>query len=341
MDVIILVGHGSPKKDANRMDIVGKILHGMMHPGCVEENCVKVCYLQFEQPDLMTAIREAATHKPERIIIHPYFLNAGAHVTKDIPGITGEARALYPEIEFIQTEPLGMAQEIVGVAKDRIEAAKGEISPGIIEKRSFGIIAKEAESIDAGLLLLSGETGPVVQRVVHATGDFEFMDTLMFHPDAVRAGIEAIRSGMDMITDVEMARAGINKKRLSGFGGKVLCGIGTVEGEDPSRTRAERAFCELAAREPNAGIYIIGNAPTALFAVGKLISEGALKPKLVIGVPVGFVRAVEAKAFLASLGEKEKLPFITNAGRKGGSTVAAAIANALLLMADENFHGRS
>ena len=329
MEVIILVGHGSPKKDANRMDIVGRILHGMLHPGCVRKECVKVCYLQFEQPDLMSAIKEAALDQPERIIIHPYFLNAGAHVTKDIPGITEEARALYPGIDFIYTEPLGVAHEIVGVAKARIEAAKGEIRPWEIDKRSFEIIAKEAG-------LLSGEMVPIVQRVVHATGDFEFMDTLIFHQDAVRAGIEAVRSGMDIITDVEMVRAGINKKALSVFGGKVLCGINSVEGDDPSRTRAERGLCELALKEPNAGIYVIGNAPTALFACIGLINEGVLKPRLVIGVPVGFVRAVESKALLASQGEKAEIPFIANAGRKGGSTVAAAIVNALLLLAGKN-----
>ena len=338
MEVIILVGHGSPKKDANQMDIVGRLLHGMMHPGCVKD-CVKACYLQFAQPDLHAAIKEAAMGRPERIIIHPYFLNAGAHVTKDIPGMTEEARALYPGIEFIYTEPLGVAEEIVSVAKERIEAAKGEIKPLEIEKRSFEIIAKEAESmLESGILpggILSGEKGPIVQRVVHATGDFEFMSTLIFHPEAVRAGIEAIRSGMDIITDVEMSRAGINKKALSGFGGKVMCGIDAVKGEDTSRTRAERGFCDLAAGQANAGIYVIGNAPTALFGCIRLINEGVLKPRLVIGVPVGFVRAVEAKALLAS--QAEKFPFITNAGRKGGSTVAAAIVNALILMAKQGF----
>ncbi len=330
MEVIILVGHGSPKKDANQMDVVGRMLHGMIHPGCAESNCVKVCYLQFAQPDLMAAISEAAAGSPGRIIVHPYFLNAGAHVTKDIPGMMEEARALYPGIDFIYTEPLGVAHEIVRVAKERIEAAKGEVRPREIEKRSFETIAREAGFPEEGGAL-PGEAGPVLQRVVHATGDFEFMSTLVFHPEAIKAGIEAIRGGMDIITDVEMVRAGINKKALASFGGQVLCGIGDVEGDDPARTRAERGFCGLAAQAKNAGIYVVGNAPTALFACIRLINEGALKPMLVIGVPVGFVRAVEAKAFLAA--QEEKFPFITNAGRKGGSTVAAAIVNALLLMA--------
>ncbi len=328
MEVIILVGHGSPKKDANRMDVVGRLLHGMIHPGCAED-CVQTCYLQFEQPDLKAAIDEAALRRPARMIIHPYFLNSGMHVTKDIPGMIEEARALYPEIKFIYTEPLGMAAEIVKVAKERIEAAKGEIRPLEIEKRSFEKIANEAENLPAG------ETRSIIQRVVHATGDFDFINSLLFHPDAVSAGLEAIKNGMDIITDVEMVRAGINEKLLSGFGGKALCGIKNVIGDDPVKTRAERGFCDLAARQTNAGIYVFGNAPTALFACIKLLNEGALKPKLVIGVPVGFVQAVESKALLASQGGGS--PFITNAGRKGGSTVAAAIVNALLLLAKEGF----
>ncbi|MDA8090058.1 MAG: precorrin-8X methylmutase [Nitrospiraceae bacterium] len=333
METIILVGHGSPKKDANRMEVVGRLLHGMMHPGCTKD-CIKVCYLQFKQPDLKTCIKEIVVkkQKPSRVVIHPYFLNSGMHVTKDIPEMIEEARALYPYIEFIYTEPLGVAAEIAAVAKERIEAAKGEIRPSEIEKRSFEKIAKEAGPL-SDAALPEDETRSIVQRVVHATGDFEFINTLIFHPDAVKAGVEAIKSGMDIITDVEMVRAGINEKALSGFGGMALCGIKDVSGDHADKTRAERGFCDLAIKEKNAGIYVIGNAPTALFACIKLVNEGVLKPKLVIGVPVGFVRAVEAKAFLAAQGKK--FPFITNAGRKGGSTVAAAIVNALLLMAQE------
>ena len=324
MESIIVVGHGSPKKDANRMDVVGKMLHAMLHPECAGQ-CVKICYLQFEQPDLKTAIDDTMKNSnPRRVIIHPYFLNSGMHVTKDIPEMIDEARALYPGVEFICTEPLGIAAEIVRVARDRIEAARG-IKPADIEKKSFTKIREEAD-----LGALPSAVRPIVQRVVHTTGDFEFINTLVFHPGAVAAGLEAISSGMDVITDVNMARAGINEKILSGFGGKAVCGINGADIEaGPSKTRSERGI-SLAARDPNTGIIAVGNAPTALYECIRLINEGEIKPKLVIGVPVGFVRAVEAKALLASQG----FPFITNAGRKGGSTVAAAIVNALLLMAD-------
>ncbi|MDA8388731.1 MAG: precorrin-8X methylmutase [Nitrospiraceae bacterium] len=341
MEAIILVGHGSPKKDANRMDFVGRWLHAMLHPGCAG-SCVRFCYLQFAKPDLKEAIGEAVKDlNPRRIVIHPYFLSPGMHVTRDIPEIIEEARALYHGVDFICTEPLGVASGIVRVARERIEAAGG-IAPLEIEKRSFAKIMEEAER---KLGKIPASVRPVVQRVVHATGDFEFINTLIFHPDAVAAGLDAIKRGMDIVTDVNMARVGINEKTLSRFGGKAVCGMDGAPGGDvktktsqdkSSKTRAERGI-GLAARHPNAGIIAIGNAPTALYECMSLINRGEIKPGLVIGVPVGFVRAVEAKALLASM----DFPFITNAGRKGGSAVAAAIVNALLVLAGrarENEH---
>ncbi|MDA8324803.1 MAG: precorrin-8X methylmutase [Nitrospiraceae bacterium] len=325
MEGIILVGHGSPRKDANLMEVVGRLLHSMLHPGCIR-GCVRACYLQFGRPDLKMAIDDAVRDlNPQRIIIHPYFLNSGMHVTKDIPEMIDGARALYPAVDFIYTEPLGIAAEMVRVAKERIEAAMG-LRPDEIEKRSFTKIEEEAgqklENIPEAIR-------PIVQRVVHATGDFEFMETLIFHPDAVASGLEAIREGMDIITDVNMARVGINEKILRRFGGRAVCAIDGADA-DASKTRAERGI-SLAARHPDAGIIAIGNAPTALYECIRLIKKGDIRPKLVVGVPVGFVRAVEAKAFLAS----QEFPFITNAGRKGGSAVAAAIVNALLLLAEK------
>ena len=342
MEAIILVGHGSPKKDANHMDFVGRWVHSMIHPGCAG-SCVRVCYLQFAEPGLKETIGRAVKDlNPVRIIIHPYFLNPGMHVTRDIPEIIGEARALYPGVDFIYTEPLGVSAGIVKAAVERIEAARG-IGPGEIEKRSFARISEEA--LDK-LEKVPAQARPVVQRVVHATGDFDFIDTLIFHPNAVAAGLDAIKRGMDIVTDVNMARVGINQKILSGFGGKAVCAIGEAS-EGGLNTEAARgktiyqekqSYCEKtrtaiginhAARHPNAGIIAIGNAPTALYECIDLVNRGEIRPGLVIGVPVGFVRAVEAKALLASM----DFPFITNAGRKGGSAVAAAIVNALLIIA--------
>jgi len=319
MEAIILVGHGSPKKDANRMELIGRLLHSLLHPGC-NGDCVRTAYLQFETPDLKEAITDTVKGtRPKRIIIHPYFLSSGVHVTKDIPAIIDEARSIYPGIDFIYTEPLGISREILGVVKERIDSAIG-IAPHDIEPRSFEKIKKELDLSD-----ISPEHRPIVQRVIHATADFEFKNNLLFHPEAVKSGIKSIKEGKDILTDVEMARAGILKDYMR-WGGEIICKIKEIPPSD-GRTRAERAI-EAAVNE-NIGIIAIGNAPTALLSAIRLINEGKMRPALVIGVPVGFVRAVEAKALLAS----QKFPFITSMGRKGGSPVAAAIVNALLKMA--------
>ncbi len=332
MENIVLIGHGSPKPEANTIGLVGALLHNAIHPGCSEQ-CVKVAYLQFAEPGIMDAIKECAKGGAQRIILHPFFLNAGMHVTKDIPEMIGEARSLYPDVEFVYTEPLGIHEKLVQVIIDRIRSATFE-SPADIETRSLEILSEETDLGD-----LHPEQIPVVRRVIHSTADFEFRKSLLFHPDAVKTGIDAIRSGRDILTDIEMVRAGINKKLLGKWGGKVICNIAEEEviavSEKTGRTRAEISI-ERGLAE-NVGIVAVGNAPTALLKVIELLTRpfdrgripGALP--LVVGVPVGFVKALESKALLAT----QKFPFITNLGRKGGTPVAVAIVNALLKMADK------
>ena len=171
----------------------------------------------------------------------------------------------------------------------------------------------------------------VTRRVIHATGDFSFADSLTFHANGVAAGVHAIRSGKDIFIDVGMGAAGINRTLLSGFGGSVICSIndpGIAErARSEGRTRTETALRSICDKQP--GIVAVGNAPTALIAAIELIRENVLQPELVIGVPVGFVNASESKELLAS----QDYPFITNSGRKGGSAVAVAIINALLKLA--------
>jgi len=346
MENIILIGHGSPKKDANTINVVGKLLHDRIHSGC-SNDCVKVAYLQFASPDIMGVIAECAKGGAERIIIHPYFLCSGMHVTKDIPAVIKEAEEKYPGIEFVYTEPLGMHEGMVHVVMERIAKSLGgrlscsdalsaknafvKQSQHPIEKKSFDIIAEEVD--------LSGvppEKLPVITRVIHATADFEFKETLTFHPDAIGAGINAIRSGKDILTDVEMVRAGINKRLLQRWGGRVISKISDDDvvriSRNNGKTRAEVAMEEGIAS--NIGIVAIGNAPTALLKVIEILSSShprLIAPMLVVGVPVGFVEALESKMLLAS----QEFPFITNLSRKGGTPVAVAIVNALLTMAGE------
>lgn len=337
MELILLAGHGSPKKDANSLEHIAKMLHDMIHPGCNEE-CVRVAYLQFAKPDISEALESCVRDGAKKVIIHPYFLSSGMHVTTDIPEIIKEADGKYPDVEFVYTEPLGIHSKMAQVVLERIQSAAG-LEPEEIEKRSFEIISEEADLSD-----MPEERQPIVKRVIHTTADFEFQNSLVFHPDAVKAGIEAIRSGRDILTDVEMVRTGINKRLLEKWGGKVICNIQNVNGNAsrgkaclaPTRTRSEAGIEDALLEHNNIGIIAIGNAPTALLKAIDIINStdsGFRVPGsgfLVVGVPVGFVKAIESKALLAQQG----FPYITNMSRKGGSTVAVAIVNALLKMAE-------
>jgi precorrin-8X/cobalt-precorrin-8 methylmutase len=272
----------------------------------------------------------------KKIILHPFFLSSGMHVTKDIPGMIAEARGLYPDVKFIYTEPLGVHEKLAQIVMERISAAD-DLAPAAIEKRSFDILSAEAD-----LSSIPPDRLPIVQRVIHATGDFEFKKTLTFHPDAVAYGLTAIKSGKDILTDVEMVQTGINKRWFSPWGGKVICSIRNTGAQGSSQpteegkttTRAERGIEAALKENLNIGIIAIGNAPTALLKAIELFNSPAFAGRplpLVVGVPVGFVKAVESKALLA----EQKFPFITALGRKGGTPAAVAIVNALLKMATE------
>ncbi|MBU0679862.1 MAG: precorrin-8X methylmutase [Proteobacteria bacterium] len=200
-----------------------------------------------------------------------------------------------------------------------------DIKPQEIEAESFRMIEEEL-----GPHSFSPEQFAVVRRVIHATGDFSFADTIRFGGGAVAAGLAAIKAGKNILTDVQMAASGISKGLLANHGGKVLCRISDTEtaklAANKGWTRSEAAM-ELAAQD-NIGIIAIGNAPTALLRVMTMLAEKrpGFHPDLIIGVPVGFVNAAESKELLT---EKE-YPFITSVGRKGGTPVAVAMVNALL-----------
>jgi len=332
MERIILIGHGSPKKEANNIDIVGKMLHNAIHPGC-KDNCVLSAYLEFGKPSIPDAIRNCVEEGAKKIIAHPYFLSSGMHVTKDIPGIIAEARSSYPEVELLYTEPLGVHDKLVQIVIERIQAAKFSV-PLDIERRSFEIISEEAD-----LAGLPAEQLPIIKRVIHSTADYEFKDSLNFHPEAVKTGIEAIRAGKDILVDIEMVKAGINKKLLDKWGGRVVCTINDQEvvtaSKESGKTRAEISMAK--GLSENIGIVAIGNAPTALLKIIELLNDPnrplppAGRGPLVVGVPVGFVKALESKALLST----QSFPFITNLSKKGGTPVAVAIVNALLKMTEE------
>lgn len=198
------------------------------------------------------------------------------------------------------------------------------VLPEEIEKRSFEIIGQELGAIE-----LDPMEEPVIKRVIHTTADFEYVKNLKFSADAVAKGIEALKNGAVIVTDTQMARAGINKSVLEALGGEALCfmsdGDVAAAAKTNGTTRATASMDKAAALEKPV-IFAVGNAPTALVRIYELVREGSLKPELIIGVPVGFVNVVESKELIMEL----DVPHIVARGRKGGSNVAAAICNALL-----------
>ena len=198
------------------------------------------------------------------------------------------------------------------------------VKPMDIEKRSFEMITEIL-----GDKTIPADRESIVKRVIHTTADFDYADNLAFSDDAVEKALAALREGCDIVTDTQMAKAGINKTILSELGGEVHCFMSdsdvAKEAKERGVTRATVSM-EKAAGLPKPCIFAIGNAPTALIELDRLIKEGKLAPKLIIGVPVGFVNVVESKELIMESG----VPYIVARGRKGGSNVAAAICNALL-----------
>ncbi len=178
---------------------------------------------------------------------------------------------------------------------------------------------------------------PIVRRVIHATADFDFAgkNKIIFHKDAVMNGINALKEGCSIIVDVNGVIGGMNKQNPKDFGNKVICNISdpdiAEQAKKENKTRSQMSM-RAAASEINGGVVAIGNAPTALLEVIQMISEGITKPALIIGIPVGFVAAAESKEELQMI----DIPFITNTGRKGGSSCAASIVNALFKLLREN-----
>jgi precorrin-8X/cobalt-precorrin-8 methylmutase len=171
---------------------------------------------------------------------------------------------------------------------------------------------------------------PIVRRIIHSTADFDFArdNKIIFHKNAVQSGLDALKNGCNIIVDVNGIVGLMNKQNPKDFGNHVICNISEPSLMDTAKkegkTRAQMSM-RIAKEGMNGGIVVVGNAPTALLEVMEMIREEITKPALVIGIPVGFVSAVESKEELA----KMDIPFITNQGRKGGSPCASAIVNAL------------
>ncbi|WP_286818968.1 precorrin-8X methylmutase [Desulfobacter sp. UBA2225] len=207
------------------------------------------------------------------------------------------------------------------------------MKPHEIEAKSFAIIDAEA-----GPHNFAPDEWKIVRRMIHTTADFEYMQMVRISNNAVAAGIKAIRNGCTVITDTNMAKTGIRKDLLAGFGSRCECLMAdprvAEQATERGVTRA-RVAVEKAAQIMENGIYVVGNAPTALLHLLDMINNKAANPALVVGLPVGFVNAAESKAALI----ETKIPYISNVGRKGGSNVAASVINALALIAKDKVAG--
>ena len=197
------------------------------------------------------------------------------------------------------------------------------MKPEEIEALSFKIIDKEAPPHH-----FSFDQWSIVRRMIHTSADFEYVKSVRFHKHAIARGLEAIKNGENIITDTNMARVGIRKSDLERFGTQVKCFMTDPEvgriALKTGNTKAKAAV-DAAIQDMENGIYVVGNAPTALLRLIELVKEKKAKPALIIGLPVGFVNAAEAKANLIEM----DYPYISNIGRKGGSNIAASVVNAL------------
>ena len=206
-----------------------------------------------------------------------------------------------------------------------------QVLPKDIERRSFEIITEELGDTQ----LIPG-TEPIVKRCIHTSADFDYAKNLVFSKDAVQKALDAIRQGASIVTDTQMGKSGINKKRLEKYGGEVFCFMSdedvAIQAKTNGTTRAV-ASMEKAAKLNKKLIYAIGNAPTALIHLYEQVEKGIVDPELIIGVPVGFVNVVQSKELILKL---EDTPYIIARGRKGGSNIAACICNALIYMLDED-----
>jgi len=200
---------------------------------------------------------------------------------------------------------------------------------------------RKGQSIeDASMEMIENEIGshdynekewPVVRRVIHSTADFDFAgkNKIIFSKNAVESGMDALRNGCSVVVDVNGVIGGLNKQNPKDFGNKIICNISSPEvmesAKKQNKTRSQVSM-RVASSDIDGGIVVIGNAPTALLELIQMVKEGLVMPALIIGIPVGFICASESKEELSKL---TKVPFITNIGRKGGSSSASAIVNAL------------
>jgi precorrin-8X/cobalt-precorrin-8 methylmutase len=320
---ILIVGHGSPRTEANRgfQAMVTRVAARL------GEAAILPTFFSITEPDIPERVATLVEGGAQRILLLPYFLYSGQHVTVDIPALLDQCRQRFPGVtlEMLPTLENDPALEDLVVERltplvDRQAALPSDA--GGIERRSYEIIDRQL-----------GDWGPadpgmrqIVRRVVHATADISFARTLRIHPRAVERGRQALAERRPIVCDVKMLQAGMTKIR-----GEILCAIDGAEAAALAQARGgtrAAAAMELLAPRLEGAIVAVGNAPSALWKVMELARQGGPRPALVVGLPVGLVGAREAKQVLL----ESDLCYITNVGPRGGSPVAAAAVNALAML---------
>jgi precorrin-8X/cobalt-precorrin-8 methylmutase len=323
---ILLVSHGSPRAEANAgfVALVERIAARL------DSDDILPTFFSIVHPDISDQVAVLVSRSVQRILVMPYFLFSGQHITVDIPEILRQCREKYPgvQLELLPTLENDPSVEDLVVERLSLYASPTHRLPtegAAIERLSHAIIEGQLRGCPG----MESKARHIVRRVVHATADISFARTLRIHPDAVESGQAALAAGAPIICDVRMLQAGITKVRNT-----ILCAIGdedVIAAARQSSTRAAAAMEKLSPYFAGA-IVAIGNAPTALWQILEIVRRGGPRPALVVGLPVGFVGARESKlALLAS-----DLCYITNTSSRGGSPVAAAAVNALALSNSED-----
>ncbi len=347
---LILIGHGS-KLPHNRENLE-KIADALRSRQ--KFKVVQIAFMIRDSPTIPEAIDDMAKQSVSKIVLVPAFLAPGVHTTQEIPELIGvkEKQSHLKElgIELVYGEPIGSDERIADILEEKALKALGQEIRKDSEVLDAYSVSEAGKIVDKSMMLIREVIGadlanlpkdkvPLVERVVHTTADPEFAQLLVISDDAVKSGVAAIRAGAKVVTDVKMVKAGINDARLKKFGSYITTYMNDERtmalAKKESLTRSAAAMRLAIDDGLEGGIVLIGNAPTAAFELADQIKKGKVRPALIVAVPVGFVGAAESKEVIAKL----PVPYVITKGRKGGSTIAVAVFNALLSIAEGKTYG--
>lgn len=337
---VIILAHGSrgERGIVEVPEVLKRITDGIK-PLLPSEVEVAGAALQFNHPSLEEAVELLVLSGVNRVVILPYFLFSGRHITENIPHLMDKLESRYPEVQFMATNVLGNGEHFISLVTNRLEEVVPELwsnspasptSSEAIEEQSMEIV----ERLLPPTIRMTDEERLVVKRVIHGSGDPLVASLMKFSPSAIPSGLSAIAKGSPIFTDVQMVAAGINRHLAEACGCSVFCALDETKGlkqaKEQNITRAAAGMRYLGTRL-NGAIVAIGNAPTALLALLELLDNDGIKPALIVGMPVGFVQARESKEELI----KREVPYVTIVGTRGGSAMTVATINALLKIAVE------